>query len=237
MKIGTTCKSVVCCRVTPIQKSLVVTAVQKQLKGKITLSIGDGANDVSMIQAAHIGIGVMGKEGTQAVRASDFAIAEFRFLRRLIAVHGRYSNLRISNTVMFSFYKNIFMISVMWCFGFQSMFSGTLNYEELFMTAYNIFFTSLPPLMMCMFDRDVDDEYIEKYPELYIQVRNGAHWNFKTAFGWLVASIWHSAGLNWINSSVIRLCVFCQRRWLDIIKWPHIRLLGPSFVIWNTSFM
>lgn len=125
--LGTRCHSVICCRVTPLQKALVVNLVKTNVKC-ITLAIGDGANDVSMIQAANIGVGIMGKEGTQAVRASDYAFGEFRFLKRLICVHGRYSYMRLALIIMYSFYKNITLIGVMWWFGFQCLWSGQVRY-------------------------------------------------------------------------------------------------------------
>lgn len=101
------CKAVICCRVSPLQKALVVKLVKKYQKDSILLAIGDGANDVSMIQAAHIGVGISGMEGLQAARSADVAIAQFRFLRKLLLVHGAWSYQRISKTIQFSFYKNI----------------------------------------------------------------------------------------------------------------------------------
>lgn len=100
------CKAVICCRVSPLQKALVVKMVKK-FSPEILLAIGDGANDVSMIQAAHIGVGISGVEGLQAARSADISIAQFRFLRKLTLVHGAWSYQRISKTILFSFYKNI----------------------------------------------------------------------------------------------------------------------------------
>jgi phospholipid-transporting ATPase len=100
------CKAVICCRVSPLQKALVVKLVKRHKKA-ILLAIGDGANDVSMIQAAHIGVGISGMEGLQAARSADVAIAQFRFLRKLLLVHGAWSYQRVSKTILYSFYKNI----------------------------------------------------------------------------------------------------------------------------------
>lgn len=93
-------------RVSPLQKALVVKLVKRHLKS-LLLAIGDGANDVSMIQAAHIGVGISGVEGLQAARSADVAIAQFRFLRKLLLVHGAWSYSRISRVILYSFYKNI----------------------------------------------------------------------------------------------------------------------------------
>ncbi|KAJ3023753.1 hypothetical protein HKX48_001281 [Thoreauomyces humboldtii] len=160
------CTTVIACRVTPLQKALVVRLVQRNLKCT-TLAIGDGANDVSMIQAANIGIGVVGREGTQAVRAADYAIGEFRHLGRLLAVHGRWSRLRLSSLIVYSFYKNLVMITVQWWFGFLCAWSGSLVYEEIFLTAFNIVFTSIPPLALAIFDYDARPEVLLANPQLY----------------------------------------------------------------------
>lgn len=97
--------SVICCRVTPSQKGQIVRLVKGH--GQITCSIGDGGNDVAMIQESHIGIGIAGKEGLQAARAADFALAKFKYLIPLLLVHGHYSHARISYIAQFIFYKNI----------------------------------------------------------------------------------------------------------------------------------
>lgn len=106
LDLAVMCKAVVCCRVSPLQKALVVKLVKRHLKS-LLLAIGDGANDVSMIQAAHVGVGISGMEGLQAARSADVAIAQFRFLRKLLLVHGAWSYSRISRVILYSFYKNI----------------------------------------------------------------------------------------------------------------------------------
>lgn len=106
LDLAVMCKAVVCCRVSPLQKALVVKLVKRHLKS-LLLAIGDGANDVSMIQAAHVGVGISGMEGLQAARSADVAIGQFRFLRKLLLVHGSWAYSRISRTILYSFYKNI----------------------------------------------------------------------------------------------------------------------------------
>ncbi|KAJ3045236.1 hypothetical protein HDV00_011108 [Rhizophlyctis rosea] len=194
LNIGMACHSVICCRVTPLQKALVVKLVKNNLKC-VTLAIGDGANDVSMIQAADIGVGIAGREGTQAVRASDYAFAEFRFLRRLLTVHGRYSYQRMSGLIFYSFYKNFTFIMVQWWFGFLSAWSGQTVYEEIFLTLFNVVFTSLPPLFYAMFERDIPDDLIAKHPQAYIQIARGQYWNYWTILTTLVSSLWHSLAI------------------------------------------
>jgi phospholipid-transporting ATPase len=106
--LATHCKAVICCRVSPLQKALVVKLV-KQFSDQLLLAIGDGANDVSMIQAAHVGVGISGVEGLQAARSADFAISQFRFLKKLLLVHGSWAYQRLSKMIFFYFYKNITM--------------------------------------------------------------------------------------------------------------------------------
>ncbi|KAJ1566169.1 hypothetical protein HK096_002678 [Nowakowskiella sp. JEL0078] len=194
LHLGTRCHSVICCRVTPLQKALVVKLVRKNLN-KVCLSIGDGANDVSMIQEANIGVGIMGREGTQAVRASDYAFQEFKFLRRLISVHGRYSFMRMSLIILYSFYKNLAFITVQWWFGWVSGWSGQIVYEQMFFTGFNVVFTSLPPIILAIFERDVSEDRISIYPELYRESKGGVYWNLKEHFAMLLSSIWHSLAL------------------------------------------
>ncbi|KAH6595449.1 hypothetical protein BASA61_003809 [Batrachochytrium salamandrivorans] len=124
LELATLCKAVICCRVSPLQKALVVKLVRKNVEGAVTLAIGDGANDVSMIQAAHVGIGISGQEGLQAARSADFAIAQFRFLRKLLLVHGGWAYSRLSKVVLYSFYKNITLYLIQLWFSFDNGFSG-----------------------------------------------------------------------------------------------------------------
>lgn len=104
LEVGQRCQSVVCCRVSPLQKALVTKVVKDSTK-RTTLAIGDGANDVGMIQSADVGVGISGQEGRQAVMSSDFAIAQFSFLVRLLLVHGQWSYRRVSRVITYFFYK------------------------------------------------------------------------------------------------------------------------------------
>uniref|UniRef100_A0A8D0CGF6 Phospholipid-transporting ATPase n=1 Tax=Scleropages formosus TaxID=113540 RepID=A0A8D0CGF6_SCLFO len=160
------CKAVICCRVTPLQKALVVELVKKHKKA-VTLAVGDGANDVSMIKTAHIGVGISGQEGIQAVLASDYSFSQFRFLQRLLLVHGRWSYLRMCRFLCYFFYKNFAFTMVHFWFGFFCGFSAQTVYDQYFITLYNIVYTSLPVLAMGIFDQDVPEQRSLEYPKLY----------------------------------------------------------------------
>ncbi|CAO3582705.1 unnamed protein product [Absidia cylindrospora] len=172
LRLGTQCMAVVCCRVSPMQKAKVVNLVKKGLK-VMTLSIGDGANDVSMIQEANVGVGISGEEGRQAVMASDYAIAQFRYLSKLVLVHGRWSYLRTSEMILTFFYKNIMWTLVLFWYQIFCGFSGTMMFDYSYITLYNLVFTSLPCIFAGVLDQDLKAEYSFKFPQLYLMgIRN-----------------------------------------------------------------
>ncbi|KAL6605692.1 phospholipid-translocating P-type ATPase [Neocallimastix californiae] len=193
VEVGIRCRTVICCRVTPIQKANVVKAVRHNLKA-VTLAIGDGANDVAMIQAAHIGVGIMGREGAQAVRASDYAFLEFRFLKPLLCVHGRYTYLQITKLILYSFYKNIVLSLILFSYGFVSLWSGNTLLENYFLLSYNLFYTCFVILVLACYERDVGIKAIYENPELYKQVKDGIYWSKAKRAGWIFSSIWHGLG-------------------------------------------
>lgn len=160
------CKVVICCRVSPLQKALVVRLVKKGINAT-TLSIGDGANDVPMIQEAQVGVGISGKEGRQAVMAADYAIAQFRFLVPLLLVHGHWSYRRMAVLLLYSFYKNIIFALVNFWFGIFSGFSAQTLFDSWAVSVYNIFFTGLPILMVAIFDKATSRQQILQYPKVY----------------------------------------------------------------------
>ncbi|KAL6435705.1 hypothetical protein ACFW04_005540 [Cataglyphis niger] len=166
LEVSSQCKSVICCRVTPLQKAMVVELIKKN-KSAVTLAIGDGANDVSMIKTAHIGVGISGQEGLQAVLASDYSIGQFRFLERLLLVHGRWSYYRMSKFLRYFFYKNFaFTLCHIW-FAFFCGFSAQTVFDPMYISVYNLFYTSLPVLAVGIFDQDVNDKNSLMYPKLY----------------------------------------------------------------------
>ncbi|KAK6128049.1 hypothetical protein DH2020_038213 [Rehmannia glutinosa] len=162
------CASVICCRVSPKQKAL-VTRLVKEGTGKTTLAIGDGANDVGMIQEADIGVGISGCEGMQAVMASDFAIAQFRFLERLLVVHGHWCYKRIAQMICYFFYKNIAFGLTIFYFEAFAGFSGQSVYVDWYMLLFNVVLTSLPVISLGVFEQDVDSEVCLQFPALYQQ--------------------------------------------------------------------
>jgi len=151
------CRAVLCCRLSPLQKSEIVTLI-KQRKKHITAAIGDGANDVSMIQEAHIGIGITGREGKQAARCADFAIARFEMLRRLFLVHGHYNSQRLAFLVLFYCYKNIIITGCMALFQVYDLFSATNVYNSLYLWLFDIVYISFSFTFLAISDKDYSEE-------------------------------------------------------------------------------
>uniref|UniRef100_H2YBK3 Phospholipid-transporting ATPase n=1 Tax=Ciona savignyi TaxID=51511 RepID=H2YBK3_CIOSA len=139
LELATLCTAVICCRVTPLQKAKVVELVKQNQKA-VTLAIGDGANDVSMIKAAHIGVGISGEEGTQAVLSADFAFGQFRFLERLLLVHGRWSYMRICKFFGYFFYKNFAFTLVHFWYSFFNGLTAQVALDTSYWTPINHFF-------------------------------------------------------------------------------------------------
>ena len=188
--------AVICCRVSPLQKSQVVKLMKNYDKKKITLAIGDGGNDVSMIMEAHIGIGIYGEEGLRAAQSSDYAIGEFQVLRRLLFFHGFLNLMRNSIMVIYFFYKNFVFTIIHFFYGFWNNFSGQTIIEDWFISLFNLVFTSIPLAVRGILDISVrpEDGNIVKIliPYLYKEQREKPHFNIKNFLLNLLKGIIHS---------------------------------------------
>ncbi|KAJ3084089.1 hypothetical protein HDU99_003498 [Rhizoclosmatium hyalinum] len=192
LELACLCKAVICCRVSPLQKALVVKLVKKNVNGAVTLAIGDGANDVGMIQAAHVGVGISGMEGLQAARSADFAIGQFRFLRKLLLVHGGWAYSRLSKLILYSFYKNITLYLIQLWFAFDNGFSGQTLFESWTQSAYNVGFAVLQPMAIGIFDQYVSARMLDKYPQMYRLGQRSEFYNHTAFWAWIANSFFHS---------------------------------------------
>jgi len=174
LEIALNCQAVLCCRVSPLQKAQVVDLIRSR-EEVLTLAIGDGANDVGMIQAADIGVGISGLEGLQAAMSSDYSIAQFRYLVRLLLIHGKWSYLRVSNLILGFFAKNIIWSIMPFWYSFYNGGSGQQPMDFSFMVFYNVLFTLIPVGFLGIFDRDFDDVTAMKFPGLYASGRRYSH--------------------------------------------------------------
>merc|ERR1740139_473329 len=190
----------------------------KKYINKITLGIGDGANDVNMIQEADIGIGLYGKEGLRAVQSSDYALVEFKALWRLLFVHGRWSYLRISEMIMYFYYKNIVFALPQFFYLFYNAYSGQTVFEDFYISFYNLLFTSWPVIIRAVFDQDIyykkwsrknapkdrnkvlayRENLKQKFNYLYYVGQTNQLFNFKNILLWFINSVIAAAVIFWI---------------------------------------
>jgi len=178
------CKAVVCCRVSPSQKAEVCKCVKKYLR-QTTLCIGDGANDVAMILEAHVGVGIAGVEGSQAVNNADFALCKFRDLENIVLCHGRWAYKRLGYVCLYILYKNITFCLIFAVNGFYSGFSGQLFYDEYVLAGYNVLFTALPAFAFGFFEQDLSKVTSLLYPISYRPGQESGVLNLKV-FLWFV---------------------------------------------------
>ncbi|CAB0019266.1 unnamed protein product [Nesidiocoris tenuis] len=192
------CVAVLCCRVTPLQKAYIVKVVKERFRMR-TLAIGDGANDVSMIQAADVGVGISGQEGMQAVMASDFSIARFKFLKPLLLVHGHWAYHRLSNMVLYFFYKNVTFVFLIFWYQLYCGFSGTVMVDQMFHMLYNLFFTSLPPFAIGVYDRHAPEHLLSSRPTLYEYGRLGKAYQAHSFWLVILDSAYQSLAIFYIS--------------------------------------
>ena len=186
--------SAVCCRLTPLQKSRVVDMFQTTT-GSTALAIGDGANDVSMIQKGRVGVGIVGLEGAQAALAADYAVPRFKHLKPLCCIHGRYAQVRNALCITYSFYKNVCVALFQFYYVFYCGGSGMTFFEGWLITFFNVLFTSLSPLAVGFFEKDIPEEPLLNMPELFPAMARGKFFDWKALLQWFGSAIIHSLAL------------------------------------------
>ncbi|XP_069468899.1 phospholipid-transporting ATPase IG isoform X2 [Ambystoma mexicanum] len=184
LQICQKCTAVLCCRMAPLQKAQIVKMVKNTKGSPITLSVGDGANDVSMILEAHVGIGIKGKEGRQAARNSDYAIPKFKHLKKLLLAHGHLYYVRIAHLVQYFFYKNLCFILPQFLYQFFCGFSQQPLYDAAYLTMYNICFTSMPILAYSLLEQHITMEALIADPKLYMTISDNAMLQWKPFLYW-----------------------------------------------------
>ena len=158
----------------------------------LTAAIGDGGNDVSMLQEAHIGLAIIGKEGTAAAQASDFAFTKFKYLRRAFLVHGHWYYIRASFLIQFSFYKNIACFTGQLFYMFYTNYSAQTLFESTFLVLYNTIYTAVPCMIYAILEQNIPETTLMANPRLY---RNNCHNTLMSRYylvKWILLGIWHS---------------------------------------------
>lgn len=202
----TSASVVIACRVSPQQKAdLVNLTKEKELDSK-TLSIGDGANDVNMILAAHVGVGIAGLEGNQAVWASDFSIGQFSYLKRLMFLHGHESYRKNANLICYNFYKNLLVTFPLFFYGIFSAFSGQIMYNMWTYQFFNVSFASMPIMIYAIFDKDKNFGRLEADPGFYTLGKKGKLFSSIFFWGWILTAIFEGFIITMISTYAI--CFF-----------------------------
>jgi len=191
-KLASKCETVIACRLSPIQKSQLVRMMKSADPSNLTAAIGDGGNDVSMLQEAHIGLAIIGKEGTAAAQASDFAFTKFKYLRRAFLVHGHWYYIRASFLIQFSFYKNIACFTGQLFYMFYTNYSAQTLFESTFLVLYNTIYTAVPCMIYAILEQNIPETTLMANPRLY---RNNCHNTLMSRYylvKWILLGIWHS---------------------------------------------
>ncbi|KAJ9170922.1 hypothetical protein P3X46_018984 [Hevea brasiliensis] len=218
-------RTAICCRVTPSQKAQLVELLKSC--DYRTLAIGDGGNDVRMIQQAAIGVGISGREGLQAARAADYSIGKFRFLKRLILVHGRYSYNRTAFLSQYSFYKSLLICFIQIFFSFISGVSGTSLFNSVSLMAYNVFYTSIPVLVSVL-DKDLSEEMVMQHPQILFYCQAGRLLNPSTFAGWFGRSLFHA-----IVVFIISINAYAYEK----SEMEEVAMMALSGCIWLQAFV
>jgi len=253
-------KAVVACRCRQEQKAQLVRMVRAGGEGARVLAIGDGANDVAMIKAAHVGVGIAGKEGMQAVQNADFAIGQFRFLRRLLLVHGRSNYRRMSLLVCYMFYKNVLDRFCQYALTSESGWSAQKYYSEVVTQLFNVIYTSLTIIFVAVADEDVPRFVAERVPVLYRAGVRQAVYTHALFWSWVLEALLvggllsravteifaeqFSRGLS--APSVLSLGIVCQSTIVTICTlrlalevhawtWPLLLVFAASLLAWVVS--
>uniref|UniRef100_A0A3B4WQT0 Phospholipid-transporting ATPase n=1 Tax=Seriola lalandi dorsalis TaxID=1841481 RepID=A0A3B4WQT0_SERLL len=237
LDLALSCKAVICCRVSPLQKSEIVDMVKKHVKA-ITLAIGDGANDVGMIQTAHVGVGISGNEGMQATNSSDYSIAQFSYLEKLLLVHGAWSYNRVTKCILYCFYKNVVLYIIELWFAFVNGFSGQILFERWCIGLYNVIFTALPPFTLGIFDRPCSQQNMLRFPQLYRITQNAEGFNTKVFWGHCINALIHSIILFWFPLKMLEHVTVCLKAGMETTAWTrfsHLAVWG-SMVLWMVFF-
>ncbi|XP_068667895.1 phospholipid-transporting ATPase 1-like [Aristolochia californica] len=195
--LATSCMVVLCCRVAPLQKAGIVDLIKSRIND-MTLAIGDGANDVSMIQMADVGVGICGQEGRQAVMASDFAMGQFRFLKKLLLVHGHWNYRRIGYLVLYNFYRNAVFVLMLFWYILCTAFSTTSALTDWSSVLYSVIYTSVPTVVVGVMDKDLSHRTLLQYPKLYGAGHRQESYNFNLFWITMIDTLWQSLVLFYI---------------------------------------
>jgi phospholipid-translocating ATPase len=193
--------TVVACRCSPTQKADVARLIREFTKKRVCC-IGDGGNDVSMIQAADVGVGIVGKEGRQASLAADFSIEQFCYLTKLLVWHGRNSYKRSAKLSQFVIHRGLIISICQTVYSIASKYEPNALYKDWLLVGYSTVYT-MAPVFSLVLDRDVDESVANLYPELYAELRTGRSLSYKTFFIWVAVSIYQGSMIQGLSQLLV----------------------------------
>lgn len=193
--------AVVACRCSPTQKADVANLIREYTKKRICC-IGDGGNDVSMIQAADVGVGIVGKEGRQASLAADFSIEQFCYLTKLLVWHGRNSYKRSAKLAQFVIHRGLIISVCQTLYSIASQFEPIALYRDWLLVGYATIYT-MAPVFSLVLDRDVDESLATLYPELYKELTTGKSLSYRTFFIWVLVSIYQGSMIQGLSELLV----------------------------------
>ncbi|KAI9813839.1 MAG: putative aminophospholipid-translocase [Pycnora praestabilis] len=193
--------AVIACRCSPTQKADVAKLIRTYTRKRICC-IGDGGNDVSMIQAADVGVGIVGKEGRQASLAADFSIVQFCHLTKLLVWHGRNSYKRSAKLAQFVIHRGLIISVCQTVFSIASKFEPVALYKDWLLVGYATVYTMMPVFSLVL-DRDVDEGLANLYPELYKELRTGRSLSYQTFFIWVLVSIYQGGMIQGLSQILV----------------------------------
>ncbi|KAJ2021514.1 putative aminophospholipid-translocase [Coemansia sp. RSA 2337] len=223
VQIAAQLPAVVCCRCSPTQKADIVRLIQSATRKRV-LAVGDGGNDVSMIQAADVGVGLVGKEGKQASLAADFSILQFSYLARLLLWHGRNSYKRSAKLAQFVIHRGLIISIMQVVFSALFYFAPIALFQGMLLVGYTTVYT-MAPVFSLVLDRDVSEDIALLYPELYADLTKGRSLSYKTFFTWLLISIYQGGALMLIAA------------WLFDTEFIHVVSIAFTGLVLNELLM
>ena len=210
--------SVVCCRCSPTQKRIIVKTIKKYTEAR-TAAVGDGGNDVAMIQEADVGIGIEGKEGLQASLAADYSIKEFKILSILLLWWGRLAYKNTSTVANFVIHRGLIISFNQFIFCCVFYYNAVPLYNGMLSLGYSTIFTALPSITLLL-DQDVKIESVLKFPSLYKVLLKGRELNLKSFLWWLFKSIFQSSIIMFGSLLVFKNTIF-----LNIVTFTFTGLI------------
>ncbi len=237
--------AVIACRCRPDQKAALVRIVKTHGHRTRTLAIGDGANDVEMIRCAHVGVGMAGSEGSQAVNASDFSLGQFRFLAPMLLQHGRSNYQAATKLVAYNFFKCALLVMTQYLFNFYCGWSAQPLYVDVLQQLFGLVLTQMPILIVCQFDYDLDFSTILETPQVYREGQHGALLKTETFFPGFVYAFYEAgvifftakyglAGVSTLHGAHLYAFQFGVVTYVSVllVSTIHVLLLANKHTVW-----